>query len=141
MYIYIIYIFRNSMKKQRSVLMKQIAINDSLGSVLTSSDQVTSEGEICITGVTRYKCPMDMTQEELKEFIKNGGREACNKVMGVASCGDDQSARTGAFSTWSPYNRWYMSGGRCPLGNLIESNLCTTGCKIPPNNFGSYGCW
>ena len=127
------------MKKQRSVLMKQIAINDSFGSVLTSSDQATSEAEICIKDVTRRTCPIDMTQEELKEFIKNGGRAFCNKVMGVASCGDDQSARTGAFSTWSPYNRWYMSGGRCP-GTLIESNLCTTGCKIPPNTFGSSGC-
>ena len=116
------------MKKQRSVLMKQIAINDSFGSVFTSSDQVTSEGEICITGVTRYKCPMDMTQEELKEFIKNGGPDFCNKVMGVKDCG----SKPGASSTdptvkSDSFKKWEDAGGQCPKG--VKNSICSTGCR------------
>lgn len=115
------------MKKQRSVLMKQIVINnDSFGSVTQAL--TSSASETCIAGVTRVKCPMDMTKEELKYHIKMGGREFCNKAMGVASCGDDQRLPTGEFSTWSPFNRWYYSGGRC-APNMYEERRCTTGCR------------
>ena len=76
-----------------------------------------------------FKNPNDMTQDELREYIqfRGVGLALCNEIM-QRSCGDDQSGTQGDFSTWSPYNKWIESGGRCPT-YYIGSNNCTSGCR------------
>lgn len=77
---------------------------------------------------------INMTEQELKDYINNMPRIGyCNDVMGV-SCGDGGLTNfdTTDFNQWGPFTKWWRSGGRCPQdrgADLFLSDNCTTGCK------------
>lgn len=88
-----------------------------------------------------------LTEEELKDYIKNLPKPwYCNEVMGV-SCGDGGAPTYDPSVTpWnllSPFDRWDLSGGMCPAKDgevVIKRSYCSSGCadffgKCKSSNF------
>jgi hypothetical protein len=78
---------------------------------------------------------IDMTEEELRNFINSLPKQLyCNEVMGV-SCGDGGAPTYDpSVNPWNllgPFDRWDLSGGMCPAKDgevVIKRSYCSSGC-------------
>lgn len=95
---------------------------------------------LCIrnNSCNNIRLPLKMTQDELRQYIKDLGPAFCSVVMVeiggrglVNDCGN--KPRPGAPSTEpivdsTIYTRWKDAGGQCPNGG-VKDPICSTGCR------------